>query len=165
MVEERLHRAVGDIEHSVESVASQVTGWLERVYARAQVSNSLMNLLGIKRREQALHHLKNLSNAAKPRDLDAWGAVHFNVDRIGDLLKALEYLDSLSDILTEAFIDLSAAELKTSKQIERLQSQLGSVDGDLDRDRLINSLQSENETLTREHMAERLKWTQQMDEL
>jgi len=64
LVEEKLDKCIGEVESVVMAGRLKVSKFLHGVCSRIQVSNSLMNLIGIKRREQALIHIEKLQNAS-----------------------------------------------------------------------------------------------------
>jgi hypothetical protein len=64
LVEEKLDKCIGEVESAVMAGRLIVSKFLLGVCSRIQVSNSLMNLIGIKRREQALIHIEKLQHAS-----------------------------------------------------------------------------------------------------
>jgi hypothetical protein len=65
LVEEKLEKCIGEVESGVMAGRLIVSKFLHGVCSRIQVSNSLMNLIGIKRREQALIHIEKLQHSDK----------------------------------------------------------------------------------------------------
>lgn len=79
-----------------------------------------MNLTGMKRRENCLSHEKSLK-ANRGTHGDPWVTMKEVCERATVVRKALEYLDEISDILTEAYIDAASNEIKMSRQIKLLE--------------------------------------------
>lgn len=70
LVEEKLERCIGEVESGVRAGRLTVSKFLHEICSRIGVSNSLMNLIGIKRREQALIHIEKLQ--AGEAKVDVW---------------------------------------------------------------------------------------------
>ena len=56
LIEEKVERMIGDLESQIDSCRLNLKKFLHAMTQRVNVSNSLMNLLGMKRREQAINH-------------------------------------------------------------------------------------------------------------
>lgn len=86
---------------------------------RVEVSNNLKNLLGMKRREHARQLTKQLEpcNPLSKDCEDVYQQIREMTDSLKDLKKGIDLQSQLSDILTEAFIDVSSADFKNTRQI------------------------------------------------
>jgi hypothetical protein len=84
-----------------------------------------MNLVGMKRREQTLIHIKTLQPQTKfDLEQDVFQQMVTMTLHQKEQNKAVEHLSLLLDILQEAYIEAASADFKNTKTIKLLENRL-----------------------------------------
>ena len=125
-----------------------------------------MNLIGLKRKEQALTLVNKLgAQTVKTQSEDVWMKIRVITEQCTKLHKGIELQNLLSDILTEGFIETSAAQTKYARQVEMLESKLASSFVDYEAQDKILCLEKQVEDQYSQLEDERLRWTGKIEEL